>query len=1111
MERLHGVKKKGLSLLLSLAVVFGLMPGMSLPAYAEDNGWTSVTTEDGVTTYLQDFSGSDLPAGWVPFYQEPDNSTVHIVNGALTLTNTDLGHAKICTSAANLSGAVSVEVKYSYKCITDNEEFSSFIVRNDISGATYNNITDSYYKTALGLHEYDFSQYRLADFKITYSGTLNGLSNNDRICIPLFGGGVGDLATIDNLEIIVTRVPNVSSITLDAATTVGLGATKTLNATVAPANADQTVVWSSDDEDIVTVNESGVITGVKAGTTKITAKATNGTSDDSDDKTATCLVTVQKSIVASAENVSTTYDGEAHGITVNVTDPQSGAAIAFGKTEGTYDLSSSPTITNVEDSPLTVYYKITADGYAEKTGSATVTLSKKAAPTPTDDQKPTANTGLTYNENEQVLVTAPQSTPTGYKVQYSLDGTTWSTELPKGTNAGNYTVKVKYVGDGNHEDFNGTDIPVTIGKAAAPTPTDDQKPKAKDGLKYTGDPQELVTAPAQLPAGYEKVQYSIDGGKTWTDSISAGTNTGEYTVKVKYVGDNNHEDFDGTDINVKIGKKDPPAELTDNQKPKAKDGLKYTGDPQELVTAPAELPAGYEKVQYSIDDGEKWTDEIPKKTDADKYTVKVRYVGDNNHESFVGDYITAEIGKKDPPAELADDQKPKAIDGLKYTGEPQDLVTAPAELPAGYEKVQYSIDNGETWSDEIPAGTKAGDYSVKVKYVGDNNHADFIGDVISVGIVILTDERRPTAKEGLVYNGSGQQLVNAPKEDIPAPYTMKYAVTTKDEEPDDESLYDTSIPEGTDAGTYYVWYKVVGDENNNGVAAECITVSIAHKLTKVPEVPATCEKTGVKQHWKDEVGTLYKDTEGKKVTTEAELKIPAAGHSWDKGKVTKKATTKATGIKTYTCTVCKATKTESIPKLKATIKPVLVAKGIAKGKTAVNISWNKIKDADRYEIFISKCNYKGKKYSLKKVKTVNAKTLKWTKKKLRKNTAYKFYVVAQKKSGKTYKTVAKSYVGHFFTGNERGELTNPKSLSLKKSTLSLKNGKSAVIKASVAKVKKNKKLATSHAAKLRFTSNNKAVATVNAGGKVTAKAKGTATIYVQTINGIWKTCKVTVK
>ena len=40
-------------------------------------------------------------------------------------------------------------------------------------------------------------------------------------------------------------------------------------------------------------------------------------------------------------------------------------------------------------------------------------------------------------------------------------------------------------------------------------------------------------------------------------------------------------------------------------------------------------------------------------------------------------------------------------------------------------------------------------------------------------------------------------------------------------------------------------------------------------------------------------------------------------HSWDTGKITKKATTTSTGVRTYTCTICGNTKTETIPKLKA--------------------------------------------------------------------------------------------------------------------------------------------------------------------------------------------------
>ena len=50
-----------------------------------------------------------------------------------------------------------------------------------------------------------------------------------------------------------------------------------LKATIRPASAtDHTLVWSSADESIATVDEAGVITGVKAGETRITATARDG-------------------------------------------------------------------------------------------------------------------------------------------------------------------------------------------------------------------------------------------------------------------------------------------------------------------------------------------------------------------------------------------------------------------------------------------------------------------------------------------------------------------------------------------------------------------------------------------------------------------------------------------------------------------------------------------------------------------------------------------------------------------------------------------------------------------------------------------------------------------
>ncbi|MFW2512366.1 Ig-like domain-containing protein [Demequina sp. SO4-13] len=57
-----------------------------------------------------------------------------------------------------------------------------------------------------------------------------------------------------------------------------LGDTGSLAATVAPAEASQTVTWSSDDESVATVSASGVVTAVAAGTATVTATSTANSS-----------------------------------------------------------------------------------------------------------------------------------------------------------------------------------------------------------------------------------------------------------------------------------------------------------------------------------------------------------------------------------------------------------------------------------------------------------------------------------------------------------------------------------------------------------------------------------------------------------------------------------------------------------------------------------------------------------------------------------------------------------------------------------------------------------------------------------------------------------------
>ena len=132
--------------------------------------------------------------------------------------------------------------------------------------------------------------------------------------------------------------------------------------------------------DVASVAEDGTVTLLKDGKAVIIAVAEETELYAKGSAVYRLDVNKRKKIIATAEGYNDIYDGTEHGITVSVTDPAWGAVIRYGTTEGTYDLKKSPTIKNAENSPLTVYYQITADGYETKTGSETVKITKADNP-----------------------------------------------------------------------------------------------------------------------------------------------------------------------------------------------------------------------------------------------------------------------------------------------------------------------------------------------------------------------------------------------------------------------------------------------------------------------------------------------------------------------------------------------------------------------------------------------------------------------------------------------------------------------------------------------------------------------------------------------------------
>jgi len=110
----------------------------------------------------------------------------------------------------------------------------------------------------------------------------------------------------------------------------------------------------------------------------------------------------------------------------------------------------------------TIYFTATKDGYSVQSAEKKLTVTKATIPA-SAITAPAAN-ALTYNGNEQALITAGSVTDYG-TMQYSLTKNgTYSPNIPTGTDAGTYTVWYRVIGDANHNDTAPASVAVSIRK-----------------------------------------------------------------------------------------------------------------------------------------------------------------------------------------------------------------------------------------------------------------------------------------------------------------------------------------------------------------------------------------------------------------------------------------------------------------------------------------------------------------------------------------------------------------------------------------------------------------------------------------------------------------------
>ncbi len=162
-----------------------------------------------------------------------------------------------------------------------------------------------------------------------------------------------------------------------------------------------------------------------------------------------------------------------------------------------------------------------------------------------------------------------------------------------------------------------------------------------------------------------------------------------------------------------------------------------------------------------------------------------------------------------------------------YTGAAQELVNKGTTTGG---TMQYSLSEDGEYTEAIPTGIDAGQYTVYYKVVGNDDYNDVAAQSVSVTIAKANAQvtAAPKAVENLAFTGLPQNLVTAGSA---TGGTLVYSLTGN------ENDYSTAIPTATNVGDYTVWYKVVGDNNHNDTTAQSVSVTIGKAAATVTTAP----------------------------------------------------------------------------------------------------------------------------------------------------------------------------------------------------------------------------------------------------------------------------------
>lgn len=367
-----------------------------------------------------------------------------------------------------------------------------------------------------------------------------------------------------------------------------------------------------------------------------------------------------------------------------------------------------------------IWYTITVDGYSVTALAATFEMIKG-----TDSVKtaPTA-TNPVYTGGVLELVT--EGVGSQGEMRYKLDGGEWQANIPTATEAGEYKVYYKSIGNENFEESEEGCVTATIAQ------------RDISGAEITLGASLIYNTKEQTQAIESVVLEDFGVVKSYTVSGNTATEAGtDYELTVTGTGN-----FTGS---VKVKFAVEPAWIIIGSvtvAPKSYDGSDEATVAKVTFTG---IYAGdtveYEVVSAKYDSAEAAT--------ATKVIGYVRLKDTVKNYKLIGDRfeVDAAIGKADAEVVTA-----PTAEELIYSTAAQTLTTAGT---AAGGSMRYKLGDGE-WQETIPTATNAGTYTVWYKAAGDDNHNDTEPESVTVIIARKQVTNPVVTVATCTYNGKDQ-------------------------------------------------------------------------------------------------------------------------------------------------------------------------------------------------------------------------------------------------------------------------------------------------------------------------------------------------------------------